>query len=107
MRAPGRAEPLQARRAQEPERVLAALKQAQAARVPEQGRVGLWTGDGVPVVDGLGVDGAAAGELYIDALRAEETKEIFAAGVETHFVERDGCDLCGLSAGEDGELATG
>ena len=39
MRAPGRAEPLQACRAQEPERVLAALKQAQAARVPEQGRV--------------------------------------------------------------------
>jgi len=39
VQAPDRAEQPQAPRAQVPEPALAALKQAQAARVPEQGRV--------------------------------------------------------------------
>ena len=75
--------------------------------LPEHGGAGPGAGEGVPVIDGFGVDGTTTSELYIEALRAEEPKEVFAAGVETHLVERDGCDLCGLSAGEDGELATG
>jgi len=77
------------------------LVAVKAEGLAEHRGVGFWVGDGVPVVDGLGVDGTAACELDVVALGAEVSEEIFAARMQAHLVERDRLDLGWLSGCQD------